>query len=122
MDLSCLDSLGRIFYLDAHACWRREEGVNMTKEEIKQKVLSLITEGNFLPEAKGKEEIRGDQLLEAYGMDSFAFIQMIVCLEKAFHVEVPEELLVVKKWETVNLIVETLDGMLSHGGHMGVSV
>ena len=89
----------------------------MTKEEIKQKVLSLITEGNFLPEAKGKEEIRGDQLLEVYGMDSFAFIQLIVRLEKEFRIEVPEELLVVKKWETVDLIVETLSGMLYHNEH-----
>lgn len=86
----------------------------MTKEEIRQEVLSLITEGNFLPEAKGKEEIRGDQPLEVYGMDSFVFIQMIVCLEKAFHVEVPEDLLVVKKWETIDLIVETLADILSH--------
>ncbi len=88
----------------------------MTKEEIRQEVLSLITEGNFLPGAKGKEEIRGDQPLEVYGMDSFVFIQMIVCLEKAFHVEVPEDLLVVKKWETIDLIVETLADMLSRKG------
>ena len=81
-----------------------------------EKLYQNAVRGDRSEGAKGKEEIRGDQPLEVYGMDSFAFIQMIVCLEKSFHVEVPEDLLVVKKWETVDLIVETLADMLSRKG------
>ena len=57
--------------------------------------------------------IQDDELLEAYGMDSFAFIQLIIKLEKEFGIEVPEYLLVVDKWETVNLIVTTLYSILN---------
>lgn len=85
----------------------------MTKEEIKKKVLLVVMQGAFLPESVKKEMIQDDELLEAYGMDSFAFIQLIVKLEKEFGIEVPEYLLVVDKWETVNLIVTTLYSILN---------
>lgn len=85
----------------------------MTKDEIKKKVLSVVMEGDFLPGTVKKEMIRDDELLEVYGMDSFAFIQMVVQLEREFKIEVPETLLVVEKWETINMITATLCSILN---------
>ena len=83
-----------------------EEHVIMSSEEIKKKIVTLLEE-ELLPEIKNRN-IKDDEHLEVYGMDSYAFVKMIVRIEEVFHIEVPNDLLNFSRWNTIGRICDCL--------------
>ena len=53
-----------------------------------------------------KEQLEDD--LVELGMDSIAFIQIVVALEEEFDCEIPDELLLITEMDTVQKIVDVL--------------
>lgn len=75
--------------------------MNMSIEKIIE-VLSATVDGiNF-------DEISYDQDLTTIGIDSIAFITIIVALEEKFDCEFPDEKLLISELNTANRIYEVL--------------
>ena len=83
----------------------------MSREEIRAKVVSLLTE-EFIQDI-GNRSIQDDEYLEGVGMDSYAFVHMLVRIEEVFDIELPNELLIFNKWRTVRTICEQLSEIVS---------
>lgn len=79
----------------------------MEKNQIKKKVIQFLEKEDIFSDVKIENGIE-DADLETYGMDSLAFVQMIVKLEEEFKVEIPYELLVFDKWNTITKIIESM--------------
>jgi phosphopantetheine attachment domain protein len=61
-------------------------------------------------------EITQDQMeddLLAIGMDSIAFIRVLVALEEAFEIEIPDEKILMTEMNTVSKIVNTVTASLN---------
>ena len=61
--------------------------------KIKEEVINIITSIFVDNKEFIKREMKDETSLEAYGIDSFQFINLIVEIEKAFSIEIPDELL-----------------------------
>lgn len=54
-----------------------------------------------------------DSDFSEFGMDSIAFIQMVVALEEEFECEIPDSKLLLSEMNTVNKILDVLQELLS---------
>ena len=52
--------------------------------------------------------------LSAIGLDSITFIRVIVALEEAFDVEIPDEYLLLTEMNTVSKMKDVLSALLDH--------
>lgn len=80
----------------------------MINNQIKEKVMQVLLRMDVFVNSKITNEISENDNLETYGLDSFAFIKMIIELEQEFDIEIPSEYLRFEKWGTVRNIVESL--------------
>ena len=74
--------------------------------KIKEEVINIITSIFVDNKEFIKREMKDETSLEAYGIDSFQFINLIVEIEKAFSIEIPDELLSFEKLEQNNFYSE----------------
>ena len=81
------------------------------REDILDKVLKVLntnlenTEITF-------EQTEDD--LSALGMDSLLFIRVIVALEEAFDIEIPDEYLLITEMNTLSKMKEVISAVLDH--------
>ena len=59
----------------------------------------------------GQEELDNDADLREHGMDSMAFVQVIVDIEAELDIEIPDEYLLVEKMSTINKIIGIVKGL-----------
>lgn len=89
--------------------------VNMKKVTI-EKILEIINAS-----VKGapvtKDHLEKD--LTENGMDSIAFIQIVVSLEDAFELEIPDSKLLITEMNTVEKIYALLTSLMPEGGENG---
>lgn len=82
----------------------------MEREEIKERLIKVMLQENIGIE--NVQDIGEGESLEAFGMDSFIFVQMVVNLEQEFKIEVPNEYLLFERWGTIDKIICTIDELL----------
>ncbi len=77
---------------------------------MKSKIIEIINEiiQNNHPDAKKITLMQVDEELLALGMDSIAYVQIIVSLEENFHIKIPDEKLLFSEMSTVNKILEVV--------------
>ena len=81
------------------------------REDILDKVLKVLntnlenTEITF-------EQTEDD--LSALGMDSIAFIRVVVALEEAFDIEIPDEKLLLTEMNTISKMTEVISAVFDH--------
>ena len=52
--------------------------------------------------------------LSALGMDSIAFIRVVVALEEAFDIEIPDEYLLITEMNTLSKMTDVISTVLDH--------
>ena len=52
--------------------------------------------------------------LSALGMDSITFIRVVVALEEAFDIEIPDEKLLLTEMNTISKMTEVISAVLDH--------
>lgn len=75
------------------------------KEEYLETILEIVNTNIENAEIDLEES---DDDLSLIGMDSIAFIRIVVALEETFEIEVPDEKLLITEMETLNKILEVV--------------
>lgn len=84
----------------------------MTTETIKQEVIELISE-LFKDKGFDIDILEYVDLIEDMGMDSITFISIVVEIEEHFAVEVPDDILLLENFKSVDDIVSVIENELS---------
>lgn len=84
----------------------------MTTNEIKTEVIQLISE-LFKGKGFNTDIIEYADLVDDIGMDSIIFISIVVELETKFVIEVPEDMLLMENFKTINDIVSVVENELA---------
>ena len=84
----------------------------MTTEIIKQEVIELISE-LFKDKGFDIDILEYVDLIDDLGMDSITFISIVVEIEAHFDIEVPDEMLVLENFKSVDNIVSIVENELS---------
>ena len=84
----------------------------MTTETIKQEVIELISE-LFKDNGFDIDIIEYVDLIDDLGMDSITFISIVVEIESHFDIEVPDEMLMLENFKSVDNIVSIVENELS---------
>ena len=84
----------------------------MTTEIIKQEVIELISE-LFKDKGFDIDILEYVDLIDDLGMDSITFITIVVEIEAHFDIEVPDEMLVLENFKSVDNIVSIVENELS---------
>ena len=84
----------------------------MTTETIKQEVIELISE-LFKDKGFDIDILEYVDLIEDMGMDSITFISIVVEIEEHFAVEVPDDILLLENFKSVDDIVSVVENELS---------
>lgn len=77
----------------------------MNRDELEQKILSIIREQKTLP-----DEIRPDLQLAELGIDSLDALNILFALEEAFGITIPDEQ--ARQMKTVDDMVTMIQGLL----------
>lgn len=72
------------------------------------RILNKVIEGADITEKQSKKD------LMKLGMDSYIFVNLIVCIEEEFKVEIPDGDLLMTKMNTVRKIVRVLEPLVQH--------
>jgi acyl carrier protein len=88
--------------------------------KIKEEVINIITSIFVDNKEFIKREMKDETSLEAYGIDSFQFINLIVEIEKAFSIEIPDELLSFEKLDTISSIVKCIEELVNENDKIGL--
>ena len=80
----------------------------MTREKIKQEVIALISE-LFAEKGFEVDIIEYVDLVDDLGMDSMTFISIVVELEAYFEIEIPDELLRLEEFKSIDDIVSVVE-------------
>ena len=86
------------------------------KETVAEPVLRVIGE------ATGTIHLTSEQMeedLPALGMDSILFIRVVVALEEAFSIEIPDEYLLMTELNTASKIVDVISAQIGKTGGRG---
>ncbi len=81
------------------------------RKDILDKVLKVLNTN--LENTKITFEQTEDDL-SALGMDSIAFIRIIVALEEAFDIEIPDEKLLLNEMNTISKMTDVISAVLDH--------
>lgn len=84
----------------------------MTTEIIKQEVIELISE-LFKDKGFDIDILEYVDLIDDMGMDSITFISIVVEIEAHFDIEVPDEMLMLENFKSVDNIVSIVENELS---------
>ena len=88
--------------------------------KIKEEVINIITSIFVDNKEFIKREMKDETSLEAYGIDSFQFINLIVEIEKAFSIEIPDELLSFEKLDTISSIEKCIEELVNENDKIGL--
>ena len=80
----------------------------MKKQDIKMVLLKCFEKTGIYIDENGIEEIQ----LDNYTEDSIQFITLIVEIESAFNIEIPDELLVITNFKSIDAVCNMLDGII----------
>ena len=81
------------------------------RETISEKVLEILNtniENNVITPEQTEED------LSSLGLDSIAFIRVIVALEEAFDIEIPDEYLLITEMNTLSKMTDVISTVLDH--------
>ena len=81
------------------------------REDILDKVLKVLN-ANLENTEITFEQTEDD--LSALGMDSITFIRIIVALEEAFDIEIPDEKLLLTEMNTISKMTEVISAVLDN--------
>ena len=81
------------------------------RKDIVDKVL-IVLNANLESKEITFEQIEDD--LSDLGMDSITFIRIIVALEEAFDIEIPDEKLLLTEMNTISKVVKVISAVLDH--------
>ena len=81
------------------------------REDILDKVLKVLNT-NIENIEITSEQI--DEDLSALGMDSITFIRVVVALEEAFDIEIPDEKLLLTEMNTISKMTEVISAVLDN--------
>ena len=81
------------------------------RKDIVDKVL-IVLNANLESKEITFEQIEDD--LSDLGMDSITFIRIIVALEEAFDIEIPDEKLLLTEMNTISKVVKVISAVLEH--------
>ena len=81
------------------------------REDVIDKVLQIIN-CNMENTELSAEQIEED--LSILGMDSIAFIHIVVALEEEFDIEIPDEYLLLTEMNTISKIAEVISATLDN--------
>lgn len=84
----------------------------MTTETIKQEVIELISE-LFKDKGFDIDIIEYVDLIDDLGMDSITFITLIVDIEAAFDITVPDDMLIMKYYKNVDDVIRVVAKQLA---------
>ena len=73
-------------------------------EGIKEQVIEIVAE-LFAEANVDRDMLEYVNLVDDLEMDSLAFISIVIEVETAFGIEVPDEMLLMEEWQTVEEIV-----------------
>lgn len=85
-----------------------EENVDI---EIKEKIIEIIS-NLFSESGVDKDVLEYVDLIDDLGMDSVNFISLIIEIETSFEIQIPDEWLLMEKFQTYTLIYEAVDALL----------
>ena len=80
-------------------------------EDILDKVLKVLN-ANLENTEITFEQTEDD--LSALGMDSIVFIRVVVALEEAFDIEIPDEYLLITEMNTLSKMTDVISTVLDH--------
>lgn len=78
-------------------------------EKIMEKIVEII---NSIIEKENITIEQADADLAALGMDSLKFISIVVAMEEAFQIEIPDEKLLVTEMGTLNEMIDVVSTAL----------
>lgn len=81
------------------------------REDILDKVLKVLN-ANMENTEITFEQTEDD--LSALGMDSIVFIRVVVALEEAFDIEIPDEYLLLTKMKTISKMTDVISAVLDN--------
>jgi phosphopantetheine attachment domain protein len=81
------------------------------REDILDKVLKVLN-ANLENTEITFEQTEDD--LSALGMDSIVFIRVVVALEEAFDIEIPDEYLLITEMNTLSKMTDVISTVLDH--------
>ena len=81
------------------------------REDILDKVLKVLN-ANLENTEITFEQTEDD--LSALGMDSIVFIRLVVALEEAFDIEIPDEYLLITEMNTLSKMTDVISTVLDH--------
>ena len=79
-------------------------------DNIKEKIINIVNDNIENVDIIGHEQT--DEDLSLLGMDSIKFISIVVALEGAFEIEVPDEKLLITEMGTLNKIISVVSTAL----------
>ena len=83
------------------------------KQSVRDTVLKILNDTMEQDGLAGIASSQADEDLSALGMDSIRFIRIIVALEEAFSVEIPDQYLLMPELNTVSKIADVICTELS---------
>lgn len=84
----------------------------MEHKQIKEKILDLLS-GLFADSEIDRSVLEYVDLVDDLGMDSINFISLIVELESTFQIKIPDEWMLVQKFQTYSLIENVVEALIS---------
>ena len=80
----------------------------MERDEIKTKVISILS--NLFPDPGiDKDVLECVDLQDDLGMDSITFISIVVEVEAHFNIEIPDNILLLENFQTVDAIISVVE-------------
>lgn len=84
------------------------ENVN---SDIKEKIIEIMS-GLFSDSGVDTDILEYVDLIDDLGMDSIAFITLIVEIETTFNISVPDELVLIENFKTFNSIYKLISSLI----------
>ena len=85
-------------------------------ESIKEKIIKIVN-ANLKESNEKSVDIVIEQEnydLSQLGMDSISFIRVVVALEEAFEMEIPDEYLLITEMNTISKMADVISAVLDH--------
>ena len=81
---------------------------------LEDRILGIVRQ--HLPESGHAVRIGRDEELRSHGLDSMKSISLLLDLENAFQVTIPDDMLVPEGYRTLAGLVKTMDAAVRAGG------
>lgn len=92
----------------------RKKGITMIENvnsDIKEKIIEIMS-GLFSDSGVDTDILEYVDLIDDLGMDSIAFITLIVEIETTFNISVPDELVLIENFKTFNSIYKLISSLI----------